>query len=272
MNNNIPKVSFCDLTVSRLVIGANPFAGFSHQNTERSEKMRNFYTVDRILETWDRAEQAGINTMVTNNETPHVVQAVREYLQNGGRLQWIAQVNMNLRPDMRAAIDEVVSLGCKALFIHGGLMDEIYRQKAVEKLESWVTHAQNCGIPVGVAGHIPQGHLWVNGLDLVDFHAVCFFNCGSIHAGRGERFSLDDLAPAIQCIQRIQKPCIAYKILGSGRLDPWMAFEYAFNHIKPGDVVNVGIFRGDKDDMVEEDASIVSAVLSEQRLSAVEPI
>ena len=31
--------------------------------------------------------------MITNNETPHVLQAVREYLGEGGALQWIAQVN-----------------------------------------------------------------------------------------------------------------------------------------------------------------------------------
>ena len=42
-------------------------------------------------------------------------------------------------------------------------------------------------------------------------------------------------------MRRIQKPCIGYKILGAGRIDPVMAFEHAFEHIKPGDVVNVGI-------------------------------
>ena len=70
----LPTVNFCGLTVTRLILGANPFGGFSHQNRERDREMVAYHTVDRILETWERAEAAGINTMITNNESPHVVQ------------------------------------------------------------------------------------------------------------------------------------------------------------------------------------------------------
>ena len=66
----LPTVDFCGLTVTRLIIGANPFGGYSHQNPERDKEMRGYYTTERILETWARAEAAGINTMITNNETP----------------------------------------------------------------------------------------------------------------------------------------------------------------------------------------------------------
>jgi hypothetical protein len=261
MVNNLPLVDFCGLAITRLVLGANPFGGFSHQNTQRDEKMRVYYTIERILETWDQAEAAGINTMVTNNETPNVVQAVKEYIKKDGVLQWIAQVNRNMNPDMRQAIDEVIKIGCKALYFHGGVVDELYRRRDAKTLGLWCEHARSAGVPVGVAGHIPQGHLWVNSLDIVDFHAVCFFNCGSVHAGGGEHFSLDDLGPAVNCIQTIQKPCIAYKVLGSGRLEPWMAFEYAFSHIKPGDIVNVGVYRGDNDRMIAENVAIVKTLL-----------
>jgi hypothetical protein len=40
-----------------------------------------------------------------------------------------------------------------------------------------------------------------------------------------------------------------------------MSFEYAFEQIKPGDVVNVGMHRGDKDDMVEENVAFVQELL-----------
>jgi hypothetical protein len=49
--------------------------------------------------------------------------------------------------------------------------------------------------------------------------------------------------------------------MGAGRIDPAMAFEFAFEHIKPTDVVNVGVHRGDKDDMVEENVAHVRRVL-----------
>ena len=39
---------------------------------------------------------------------PHVLQAVREYLSEGGALQWTAQVNLKEGFDMFSAIDEAV--------------------------------------------------------------------------------------------------------------------------------------------------------------------
>jgi len=75
-------------------------------------------------------------------------------------------------------------------------------------------------VPAGVAGHVPEAHLWVNSLDIVDFHVVCFFNCGSLHDGKGNKFKLKDIGPVVECVRRIKKPCIGYKIMGAGRIDP----------------------------------------------------
>jgi hypothetical protein len=258
----IPTVDFCGLTFTRLVIGANPFGGYSHQNRERDVAMREFHTPEQIHETWRRAESAGINVMVTNNESPNVLDALRSYLDGGGTLQWIAQVNHRLSNDMRVAIDEAVEIGCKALFIHGGVVDGLYKKRDADTLRSWVAHAKAHGIPVGTAGHAPVVHDWVNSLDIVDFHVVCFFDCGSVHNSAGERFQLQDIAEAVACIQRIDKPCIGYKIMGAGRIDARMAFQFAFENIKGGDIVNVGMHRGDKDDIVEENVAIVEDVLS----------
>ena len=268
----LPSVDFCGLDVTRLVLGANPFGGFSHQSPERNQEMIAFYTKDRIKETWRRAEAVGINTMVTNNLTAHVLQAVREYLADGGALQWIAQV---ARPRQfrdthpaslgyAEAIDEVVNIGCSALYLHGGVGDEAYATRDEEAIRVCCDHARSRGVPVGVASHSPEAHAWLHGLDVADFHVVCFFNCGSLHSGKGDRFQLTDMAPATEQMRRIPKPCIGYKIMGAGRIDAHMAFEYAFDHIKPTDVVNVGMHRGDKDDMVEENAGMVRDILEDR--------
>ncbi len=259
----LPTVDLCGLNATRLIIGANPFGGFSHQSKERNEEMLAYYTVDRIKETWARAEAAGINTMITNNETPHVVQAVREYLSDGGPLQWIAQLSNRSYDSMEDAIDQAAEIGAKAAYIHGGIVDRLYTERDADTLRAWIEHIRSHGIPAGTAGHAPPVHDWVNSLDLVDFHVVCFFNCGSLHDGRGMKFRLRDVWPAVECIRRIEKPCIAYKIMGSGRIDPRMAFEFAFEHIKPIDAVNVGMHRGDKDDMVEEDAALAREAMEE---------
>jgi hypothetical protein len=257
----VPAVDFCGLKVTRLILGANPFGGFSHQTRERDAEMVAYHTPARIRETWQRAEAAGINTMITNNETPHVLQTVREYLGRGGPLQWIGQISHRSYPSMQASVETAVQIGARAIYFHGGLVDELYAKDDGATLRAWVKHAKSLGIPVGVAGHSPATHDWVDRLELVDFHVVCFFNCGSLHSGKGHKFQLADVFPAVECIRRLRKPCIGYKILGAGRIDPVMAFEFAFANIKPGDVVNVGMHRGDKDGMVEENVDIVRRIL-----------
>jgi len=257
----LPTVDFCGLKVTRLIIGANPFGGFSHQSDQRSREMGTYYTPERIKETWRRAEAAGINTMITNNESAHVIQAVREYLGEGGKLQWIVQA-ANYKADMFKAVDEAVEIGAKAIYFHGGQVDNLYAGRDEKTLRAWVKHARSHKIPAGIAGHSPDVHFWVDSMDIEDFHAVAFFNCGSLHSGKGHNFKLADAFPAAECARRIKKPCIAYKIMAAGRIDPVMAFEFAFENIKPGDAVNVGMYRGDKDNMVEEDAAIVRTILS----------
>ena len=46
----LPTVEFCGLQVTRLIIGANPFGGYSHQNPERDREMVAYYTPERIAE------------------------------------------------------------------------------------------------------------------------------------------------------------------------------------------------------------------------------
>jgi hypothetical protein len=260
----LPTVDFCGVSVSRLIIGANPFGGYSHQTPERDREMKGYHTVERILETWKRAENAGYNTFITNNETPHVLEAVEHYLANDGRMQWIAQIG---RPspdaDMIEQIDLTAKRGACAGYIHGGIVDKLYADGDADTLRAWIDRLKSHGLPAGTAGHSPLAHEWVDGLDIADFHPVCFFNCGSLHNGKGDKFLLEDVFPAVDVIRKIRKPCIGYKIMGAGRIHPRMAFEFAFKYIKPGDVVNVGMHRGDRDGMVEENAAMVREILAD---------
>lgn len=257
----VPTVEFCGIQLSRLLIGGNPFSGFSHQSPVRDEAMMDYYSVERIKETLRRAEAAGINATILRSDR-HVHRLLREFRNEGGRLHWIAQIGAEGGQAVPAAIDAAVAQGARAAFIHGGFIDQAYADKDADSVAAWLQRIRSHGIPAGVAGHAHEGHLWIASLGLADFHAVCFYNCGSLHQGKGERFDPADPPKAIDAIQAISKPCIGYKIMGAGRVPPVQAFEYAFAGIKPGDVVNVGMYRGDKDDMVEENAATVGRILA----------
>ncbi|MBO4528605.1 MAG: hypothetical protein J5743_13310, partial [Victivallales bacterium] len=173
----LPTVDFCGVEMTKMLIGANPFGGFSHQNKERDEQMRSYHTPERIIETWNRAWKAGINTFVTNNETKHVIETTKLYLKSPEcKMNWIGQLSWRTLPSMEWAIDDAVAAGCKALFFHGGLMDELFRNQDEAQFRAWVKYGQSKGVPVGAAGHDVETHRWMNSFDVLDFHVVPFFN------------------------------------------------------------------------------------------------
>ena len=56
-------------------------------------------------------------------------------------------------------------------------------------------------------------------------------------------------------IDRLDKPVVAYKILGAGRLPASEGFEYAFKHIKRKDGVCVGIYAREAIDQIRQNAT-----------------
>ena len=257
----LPTIDLAGLEVSRLIIGGNPFSGFSHQSRERDEEMLDYYTTARLKETLDRAVAAGINTTIMRSD-PHIHRLVREYRNDGGTIQWIAQVGADSGTrTLPQAIDRAVAAGANAAYIHGGQVDDAFADQDADTLTAWVERIRSHGIPAVCAGHHPDAHRWVDRLGIADFHAVAFYNCGSLHAGKGDKFQPDDPPRAVEAIQQIAKPCIGYKIMAAGRVDAREALDFAFAHLKPTDAVNVGMHRGDNDRMVEDDAAMVAEIL-----------
>jgi len=255
----IPSIEFCGIEVSRLILGGNPFSGFSHQSPERDDEMVNYYTTARIKDALRRAEAAGINTSVLRSDG-HIERILLEYYNEGGCIQWIVQVGAGPE-EFAGAVGRAVSLGAKAAYIHGGMGDKAYIEQDFDILAQLLGHIHEHGIPAGVGSHAPKAHRWVYESDLaVDFHVVSFYNCGSLHDGKGEKFRAEDPALACEVIREIQRPCIGYKIMGAGRVNARDAFEFAFANIKPNDCVNVGMYLGDNENMVEENAAMASEI------------
>ena len=83
-------VNFGSLTVSRFILGSNPFSGFSHQSPEMDQVMRRYFTTARIKGLLSEAETLGVNTIIARTDI-HVMRFLLEYWDEGGNLQWFAQ-------------------------------------------------------------------------------------------------------------------------------------------------------------------------------------
>lgn len=260
----LEMVQICDLEVSRLIIGGNPFSGYSHQSAERDEEMMDYYTTERLKETLNRAYEAGINTTVMRSDT-HIHRMLREYYNEGGQIQWIAQVGRDSEAmSLEQAVDRAVSAGADAVYMHGALLDSFYDDSREDRVRQLVDHIHSHDLPAGFAGHSPEAHLWADKSDAeLDFQTVCFYNCGSLHDGEGDKFKPEDPPKAVEAIRQISCPVLGYKIMAAGRVEPREAFEFAFNTIKDTDAVVVGMYLGDNENMIEENVAMVSEILGQ---------
>lgn len=109
----------------------------------------------------------------------------------------------------------------------------------------------------GVSAHNPDviKQIADKGWD-VDFFMTCFYyltrkmdkpeSLPSLPVG-AYHFMKDDPVAMTQVIRQVKQPCLAFKILGAGRLtssqkEVTAAFKFAFNNIKPTDGIIVGMF------------------------------
>ncbi|NSW56041.1 MAG: hypothetical protein HPY44_08510 [Armatimonadetes bacterium] len=252
----LPTIAIGNYQITRLTIGGNPFSGFSHQTPERDAAMLDYYTTERIKQVLFECQEAGINTCCLRTDA-HIWRMLREFRNEGGTLQWIAQMGVGaegFEANVKAAADH----GAIAYYIHGAVTDECFKTGDYSLIARMIDSIHEQGLLAGLAGHVAASHVAVFQAGIpADFHVVCFYNCGSLHAGGGERFDPADPPVAVDAIRRITKPCIAYKILGAGRVDAEAAFRFAYENIKPTDAANVGMFTGDNPDMVRQNVEFV---------------
>ncbi|HEX71860.1 MAG TPA: hypothetical protein ENN65_00875 [Candidatus Hydrogenedentes bacterium] len=253
------------LRVSRFIIGGNPFSGFSHQTVEKNREMVRYFTTARIKETLRDAERLGVNTHVGRADH-HIMRVLLEYWDEGGSIQWFAQTCPEVG-DMRRGIQNAVDGGAKACYLHGGMMDFLYANDALDEVPDAIARIRDAGMPAGIAAHEPGVIAWARDhLDL-DFFMCCHYNIErrDRHAehrpGSPERYAAEDRDRMTALIRTLDKPAIHYKVLAAGRNRPEDAFAYLARHMRPNDAVCVGIFPKDNPNMLQEDIALLEKSL-----------
>ncbi|RLD98217.1 MAG: hypothetical protein DRI92_04310 [Aquificota bacterium] len=249
---NMPMIRIGDLSVSRFIIGGNPFSGHAHQPGHVGREMREWYSVARIKETLNQAADEGVNTFLGRADK-HIMRMLQEYWNEGGRVEyWIAQTAPEFA-SMSRNIGEVKSYGGQAVYIQGSHIDRLFREGRLEEARPWIDMIKEKGMLAGAGSHRPdvlriiQDQGWP-----VDFYMQCFYNL----TDRSEEYLSEDRDKAVQAIRKLEKPTIAFKILAAGRNDPQEAFPFAFRNIKPGDPVCVGIFQKQRPHEIKQNAEL----------------
>lgn len=271
---SLPRLRLGKHEVSRLIIGGNPFYGYSHFNRLFSTHMTEWATPERVCEALRECERNGINTwQFSHSERP--LADLKRHRDEGGKLQWILLSHREIEDD-HSLIREVAKQQPIGIVHHGGSAERKRRAGELGKVRDFLKSVRDSGVQVGLSCHDPDLLKLVQDQDWdIDFFMTALYYLTRTpqefekllgQRPLGEVYLPDDPARMCRVIRQTPKPCLAYKVLAAGRLtdSPKQideAFRFAFDNIKPQDGVIIGMYPR-YTNQVKENADRVRAILS----------
>jgi len=253
----MPKIQLGKLEVSRLILGSNPFFGFAHGNPYASpEDMKAYYTRERIMAVLDAAAAQWITAVWTPCYDEWVT-LWKEYRDKGGKLRtWIGQPD---RMPIEKEILTAVKNGAKAVCIQGMRIDDQVNAGQWETIRGWLELIRSHGLPAGMATHGVKTHLVAEekGLPADFYHQTMYRPDDYVRPGFDE---------SLATIEKLEKPVVAYKVLGAGRILPKDALPEVLRRLRRKDGICIGMFPRDKDQLAE-DAALMTQPTGQARPS-----
>lgn len=271
VNATLPAIQVGDLSVTRLIVGGNPFSGNSHVSAEMDRAFVDYYSAGNIKKALFECERNGLNTVQARGDR-HIRRVLREYWNEGGTMQWIAQTASEYR-DLFGHVRQIAKEAA-AIYVHGTFTDRHWEEKTMGEVRDLLNAIRDAGVPAGIGTHFHEVVEYVEheGWE-PDFYMTCFYRLGErrespVVTGTQvkEEYDPADRERMCETIRATPRPCLAFKILAASRNcktpeDVRSAFEFAFENIKPTDAVVVGVFQRDVN-QVKMNAGIVRELLA----------
>lgn len=281
-HQGLPTGKLGTLEVTRLFLGCNQVSGYSHSRDLDyvSQLMREYQTDDRVLDTWQLAEEQGINTVLSDPfEKP--VRIMKRYRQErGGKIQWISEVHPpkpydEIRlADVKESLKKVLDNQPNAIYIQGGVTDSLVHRGLIDELGEALEAMKQSGLPSGLGAHSvenPRACLRagiVPDFYMKTYHADDYWSA-TPRSQRAE-FVVDQNNPhnhdnmwdirhevTREFMATFQKPWIAFKVMAAGAISPEKGFRFAFQG--GADFICAGMF----DFQIKEDVALAKQVLAE---------
>jgi len=262
---SLPKVNFLGEPTSRMIVGCNPFVGFSYHSLEMDEEMMDYHTANRIAKTLLHAQHVGYTTTLLLADAL-TLRMLREYRAMGGEMKWIAQL-------VEQPLPPVLKQKPFAVYVQGGLTDTYIDNGEKQRVIDWIQRLKDSGVRAGMASHKPENiriaedEGWGAEFYMVSLHRkpdghVSSAISGETDSGKGVEFVEGTRPIALETIRSIDKPCIAYKVFRGGYLARQTeqmrleALKEVYAGIKPGDITVVGMYQKYKDQLQENSDAV----------------
>jgi hypothetical protein len=268
--SEVPMGKIGKVKISRLICGGNLISGYAHSRDliYMSNFLRQYFTDEKIMETWAVCEQHGINTMICYPEDKRAIEVYQKYIRRGGKIQYLAQIAPK-KDDLKSSVKHAVDSGAAGAFLVGNQGDSWTREGSIGLIGELLSIIKDHGLIAGVAGHELRVVKAVEEAGFnPDFYMKTLHNTNYWSKRRPgqdkeviDNYGIDnywcmDPDQTIQYMNSVGRPWIAYKVLAAGAIHPRDGFRHAFEG--GADFAVAGMF----DFQVAEDVRIAAEILS----------
>jgi hypothetical protein len=272
---DMPMGRLGKLNVTRLIVGGNLTSGFAHSRDliYVSGLLRQYFTDEKVFETWELCEQCGINTAILRLDD-HVIGLIGKYWnERGGKLQWVVQVKpgkwdlASFQADIRRSVEH----GAVGAYIQGNVADGLVQAGRMDVLGGALQYIRDAGLVAGIGAHDLAVPVACEKAGLQpDFYMKTLHNdrywsfnprhekYDKFHVGgptEHDNVWCTRPAETVEFMKSVKTPWVAFKVLAAGAIPPAEGFRYAFE--SGADFLCVGMF----DFQVREDAMIARNLL-----------
>ncbi|MBN1509986.1 MAG: twin-arginine translocation signal domain-containing protein [Sedimentisphaerales bacterium] len=266
-----------NLTISRVFCGGNLIGGWAHSRDLLyvSSLVKAYHTDEKVMETFELAEERGINAVLTNPISDRVIN--RYWNERGGKIQWISDCAWG--KDIKEGIKRSVDNGAHAVYVQGGVADQAVCDGKTAALGDALEYIKTFKVPGGLGAHdletikacVKAGFepdFWVKTLHPDNYWSATPEENRKVfdvvepeskdHAQHHDNMWCRNPQETIEYMATLKQPWIAFKVLAAGAVPPMEGFRFAFEG--GADFLCIGMF----DFQVREDSIIAQRILASE--------
>ena len=241
-----PRTEVGGLSLSRMIIGTNWMAGYSHRSDAADQMIKERHaapgTIIPMLETF---LSRGVDTiMAPFGMAQPVFDAVKQTEQKTGREILMIDTpvinvddNTAARKEAEQTIRESAKRGSKLCLIHHYSAEQLVNKnkRIISRLDDYTKMIRDAGMIPGLSAHMPELVVYSdeNHYDVETY--IQIYNC----MGFLMQVEVEAVAAVIQ---EAKKPVMTIKPIAAGRTTPFVGMNFSWATIRDCDMVTVGCF------------------------------
>ncbi len=241
-----PRTEVGGVSLSRMIIGTNWLAGYSHRSSSADEMIKARHaTKDTIVPMLETFLSRGVDTiMAPFGMTPVIYEAVKAAEQKTGRGMIMVDTpvinvddNAASRREAEQTIKECAARGAKVCLVHHYSAEQLVNKnrRQITRIDDYTKMIRDAGMIPGLSAHMPELVLFSdeNGYDVETY--IQIYNC------MGFLMQVEIEAVA-SIIRGAHHPVMTIKPMAAGRTTPFVGLNFSWATIRDCDMVTVGCF------------------------------